>query len=195
MNAQRLDQRAARRARQEGIVLFVAIIVLMIMTLAGLALLRQMGTGTSIAGNVAFKENATSVADRGSEVARKWLIDNAPILANDNFAMGYHSSWTGSTDPSALPWDTQSLTLNDDAAQTGNTTQVIIQRLCETPNMSALDASQRCSDVGTSSSTRTGDPNDVALSTNTPAPLFRVTARVVGPRRTVSYTQVLLSSN
>ena len=37
------------------------------MTLAGLALLRQMGAGTSIAGNVAFKENATSVADRGTE--------------------------------------------------------------------------------------------------------------------------------
>ena len=49
--------------------LFVALIVLIIMTLAGLALLRQMGAGVSIAGNIAFKENATSVADRGTEVA------------------------------------------------------------------------------------------------------------------------------
>jgi len=53
-----------RRQGQHGVVLFVALIVLIIMTLAGLALLRQMGVGTSIAGNVAFKENATSVAER-----------------------------------------------------------------------------------------------------------------------------------
>ena len=51
------------RHHQQGVVLFVALIVLIIMTLAGLALLRQMGAGTSIAGNIAFKENATSVAD------------------------------------------------------------------------------------------------------------------------------------
>ena len=37
-------------ARQHGVVLFVALIVLIIMTLAGLALLRQMGVGTSIVG-------------------------------------------------------------------------------------------------------------------------------------------------
>ena len=54
--------------------LFVALIVLIIMTLAGLALLRQMGVGTSIAGNIAFKENATSVADRGTEFANRWLF-------------------------------------------------------------------------------------------------------------------------
>ena len=65
--------RTAQRL-QRGVVLFVALIVLIIMTLAGLALLRQMGVGTSIAGNVAFKENATSVADRGTEVARAWLF-------------------------------------------------------------------------------------------------------------------------
>ena len=46
--------RTAQRL-QRGVVLFVALIVLIIMTLAGLALLRQMGVGTSIAGNVAFK--------------------------------------------------------------------------------------------------------------------------------------------
>ena len=79
--------RASRR-RQHGVVLFVALIVLIIMTLAGLALLRQMGVGTSIAGNVAFKENATSVADRGTEAARAWLIANLGIIANDSTADG-----------------------------------------------------------------------------------------------------------
>ena len=36
----------ASRGRQRGVVLFVALIVLIIRTLAGLALLRQMGVGT-----------------------------------------------------------------------------------------------------------------------------------------------------
>jgi hypothetical protein len=76
--------------RERGVVLFVAMIVLIVMTLAGLALLRQMGVGTSIAGNVAFKENATSVADRGTEAARAWLIANSAISASDSVANGYH---------------------------------------------------------------------------------------------------------
>jgi Tfp pilus assembly protein PilX len=85
-------------------VLFVALIVLIVMTLAGLALLRQMGIGTSIAGNVAFKENATSVADRGTEAARAWLIANSAITANDSPVDGYYSSWAAGVDPTAFTW-------------------------------------------------------------------------------------------
>ena len=133
--------------RQQGVVLFVALIVLIIMTLAGLALLRQMGAGTSIAGNIAFKENATSVADRGTEFANAWLVANYAITAADSVANGYLSSWGGSVDPTTFDWAGQSKTLVDDQAQTGNTTRFIIQRLCETPGLSALDPAQKCSDA------------------------------------------------
>src|ERR1700712_1198303 len=88
-------RRVTPARRERGVVLFVALIVLIVMTLAGLALLRQMGAGTSIAGNVAFKESATSVADRGTEFARKWITDNYSSNATDAFAAGYYSSWTG----------------------------------------------------------------------------------------------------
>ena len=108
MSASSVHGMAASR-RQGGVVLFVALIVLIVMTLAGLALLRQMGVGTSIAGNVAFKENATSVADRGTEVARQWIRDNSAITALDSFSPnGYHSSWTGDVDPTTFDWDTTS---------------------------------------------------------------------------------------
>ena len=128
----RCPRRPGVTRRERGVVLFVALIVLIVMTLAGLALLRQMGVGTSIAGNVAFKENATSVADRGTEAARAWLIANSAISASDSVANGYLSSWGAGVDPTALDWDNQSLTLVDDQAQTGNTTRIIIQRLCAT---------------------------------------------------------------
>jgi Tfp pilus assembly protein PilX len=179
--------------RQRGVVLFVALIVLIIMTLAGLALLRQMGAGTSVAGNIAFKENATSVADRGTEAARAWLIANSAFTANDNFALGYHSSWGASVDPTTFAWDTESRTLIDDVAQTGNTTRLIIQRLCATPNMSATDPAQRCSDVLVSGGgSRGGGSYPSVLPSEQSAPFYRITSRVDGPRSTVSYTQVLL---
>jgi type IV pilus assembly protein PilX len=180
--------------RERGVVLFVALIVLIVMTLAGLALLRQMGVGTSIAGNVAFKENATSVADRGTEAARAWLIANSAISASDSVANGYLSSWGAGVDPTALDWDNQSLTLVDDQAQTGNTTRIIIQRLCATAGMSAIDPAQRCSDfpIPGAAANKGGAGYPSVLPGTAPSPFFRVTTRVDGPRNTVSYTQVLM---
>ena len=111
--------------------LFVALIVLIVMTLAGLALLRQMGAGTSIAGNVAFKENATSVADRGTEFARAWLIANSAITATDSSLDGYFSSWGQRRSDHLRLGRRSAKLLIDDEAQTGNTTRFIIHRLCE----------------------------------------------------------------
>ncbi len=182
-----------RSRQQQGVVLFVALIVLIIMTLAGLALLRQMGAGTSIAGNIAFKENATSVADRGTEFARQWVIANSAITASDSVANGYLSSWGASVDPTAFLWATQSFALADDQAQTGNTARIIIQRLCETPNLSAIDPAQKCSDfpVVNGGQSHGGGGYPSILPGASPSPFYRVTTRVDGPRNTVSYTQVL----
>ena len=83
-----MPSRQGRRG-QRGVVLFVALIVLIVMTLAGLALLRQMGAGTSIAGNLAFKENATFVADRGAEVALQYIQAVATDLTVNTPASGY----------------------------------------------------------------------------------------------------------
>lgn len=179
---------------QQGVVLFVALIVLIIMTLAGLALLRQMGVGTSIAGNVAFKENATSVADRGTEFANDWLVKNYAITANDSIANGYLSSWGTIVDPTAFDWSGQSRTLVDDQAQTGNTTRFIIHRLCEFAGMSALDPGQRCSDspVLNAGESRAGAGYPGVLPGALTKPFFRITTRVDGPRNTISYTQVLV---
>jgi len=189
--------------RERGVVLFVALIVLIIMTLAGLALLRQMTTGVSIAGNIAFKENATSVADRGAEVAMQYLGLATTNRALDSIPNGYLSSWTGAltdptdpTNPALFNW-AQSLTLvSPDQAQTGNTARIIIHRLCLLPNQGIGAAGQSCSDapvLNSGASTGGGGygPGGV-LPPVTPTPFYRVTTRVEGPRNTVSYTQVLL---
>jgi type IV pilus assembly protein PilX len=191
-------RRLARRER--GVVLFVALIVLIVMTLAGLGLMRQMGTGTSIAGNIAFKENATSVSDRGVELARQWITTPARDTIDDSLVDGFHSDWTawaGSTDPTTFTWtDAESRELLDDQAQTGNTTRVIIQRLCAVAGLSANAAGQKCSD-GIDPSAGGGSRGGGGYGSGPPptpiaGPFFRVTTRVVGPRNTVTYTQVLM---
>ena len=185
--------------RQRGVVLFVALIVLIIMTLAGLALLRQMGAGTSIAGNVAFKESATSVADRGTEFARQWIGLNLPTEAFDSFTAGYYSSWTGpwgtTVDPTQFTWtNANSFQLTDDDAQTGNTARIIIQRLCEFPNLPSNDATQNCSSAAAPNQGQSqgGASYGTPSSPLQAAPYYRVTSRVTGVRGTVSYTQVIL---
>lgn len=189
----RIEPRIVSSRRQRGIVLFVAIIVLIAMTLAGLAMMRQMGVGMSIAGNVAFKENATSAADRGTEFARRWLIDNQAFLNNDQIAAGYHSSWAASPDPTTYNWTTGAGAFELATVELGNTVRVYMERLCATPALSATAPTQVCSDrpVGTGAS-RGGGSYPSVIPPTPPQPYFRVTTRVDGPRNTRSYTQVLL---
>ncbi len=187
-----------RASRERGVVLFVAVIVLVIMTLAGLALLRQMGIGTSIAGNIAFKENATSVADRGVEEARLWM--RTANLSADSPTDGYHSSWVWplpsgtSTDPTTFDWsDAQSREILADQSQTGNRMRIFIQRLCATAGAPSNAPNQVCSDspVINGGASHGGGGYPSILPGAAPTPYFRITTRVEGPRNTVSYVQVL----
>ena len=66
--------------RQRGVILIIALVMLITITFAGLALFRQIGLGAVIVGNLAFKQGATSAADRGIEAARAWLT--SPTLAS-----------------------------------------------------------------------------------------------------------------
>ena len=190
------------RREQRGVVLFVALIVLIVMTLAGLALLRQMGVGSSIAGNLAFKENATFVADRGAEVAMQYLSPTFPALPNDLSAdsapNGYASSWVDGENPAALPWGAGTALADtpiiQDIARTNNTADRFTQRLCSLANRSSLDPAQICSDKLVDNPFRShGNSGSAApIPSTTPSPFYRVTTRVRGPRGTMTYTQVLV---
>ena len=190
--------------KQRGVVLFVALIVLIVMTLAGLALLRQLGVGSSIAGNVAFKEGATYVADRGTEIALQYINPAFPALPPnldaESPANGYTSSWADGADPTLLPWGAgRTLPVADagsmlDILETNNAAEMFVQRLCVNLGVNPLDPAQTCSDVMVDNPLRShGNPGSLgALPSTTSTPFYRVTTRVVGPRNTVSYTQVLL---
>ena len=70
--------------RQRGVVLFIALLVMVALSLAGIALIRSADTATIVAGNLAFKQAAASAVDRSIEQAVAALFDPAadPTLSN-----------------------------------------------------------------------------------------------------------------
>lgn len=86
-------QTSTPRHRQSGLALMVALIALAAMTLAGVALVRSIDTNALIAGNLAFRQNATTSGDAGVEAARTWLLSktSANLQGNDP-ANGYYAS-------------------------------------------------------------------------------------------------------
>ncbi|WP_371323640.1 hypothetical protein VX159_14760 [Dechloromonas sp. ZY10] len=83
----RIDNR-----NQRGVALMVAMIALVVMALAGVALLRAVDTNALVAGNLAFRQSAVNAGDSGVESARTWLGANSAGLEQDLAASGYYAS-------------------------------------------------------------------------------------------------------
>lgn len=151
-------QRNAPSTRQQGVVLFIALILLVALTLSGLALFRQVGTGVLVARNLTFSNAALISSDRGVEVARNWLVMSGADLQQSSLANGYYPGWCntlldGSGNPDAdgngvvddckaspPPSEFNPLTYNwaNSALATandgnGNSIRYVIHRLCRIP--------------------------------------------------------------
>jgi len=190
-------RRSPGPALQHGVVLMVALIVLIAMTLAGLALWRAVDAGNVIAGNLAFKQSATMSADRGLQAALVWLDNNRNALNDNNPSRGYFAN-TLITEPdwySNAIWS-NAVDLGTDAA--GNRVQYLIHRLCRTtgayngedgtgqPNSCSTSLSKApVTNATLGSSLQIG----AAVYQSSPSVYYRITARVLGPRNTVSIVQ------
>lgn len=191
---------------QRGVVLIVTLIVLVVMTLGAIALMRSVDTSNLIAGNLAFRQSAVLSGDAGLEAAINWLevnavtVTNAAALANNALADGYFASWGAQRGPTGIQtwqdyWDASFplagiRTLATDAS--GNTVSLAIQRMC--PNPGPLPDGPAQSGCAYTKSTACGGG-----SRSSPIQFFcylthyRITARVVGPRNTVSFVQVVVA--
>lgn len=178
---------------QQGVVLFIALIVLVAMSLAGVALWRSIGTGVLIAGNIAMQRGAVTSSDAGIENARAWLMTQTPAVLNTTQARGYVSNWDERFDATTFDWNNLGSTPSGpDAA--GFTTQYVVHRLCSLPNAGHNAPNQQCLTVsvaGGSSGRVTGSYGIMPLSGTTYI-YYRITARALGPRNTVSYTQSIM---
>jgi Tfp pilus assembly protein PilX len=184
-----------------GAVLFISLIVLVAMTLAGIAIMRSVSTSNLIAGNLAFKQMTIQASDNGVEQAYQWLLANRAVLINTNAALGYYSSRPGTepnwTDPNV--W-ANAVTLPADAA--GNTVAFIVHRMCTQPD-TAYNASNAgvANDCALSISPGTPPPPGEGDSFQTGAPVFlqdpmvyyRITVRTTGQRNTISIVQAMVA--
>lgn len=190
-------------ARQRGVVLVIALIVLVGLTLAGLALMRSVDMTNIIAGNMAFQQAATQAADTGTEAAVTWLEANntgtflhsdqtgySATVQNPSGTQTWDNFWvTVLAQRSPLPLIT---TMTADASM-GNTVAYSIQRLCASAG-DPTAPSTRCT-LSQSAAASTGSSMGagvVAFQYNGQV-LYRITTRVSGPRNAVSYIQTIIA--
>lgn len=201
--------------RQKGVVLFIALIVLVAMTIAGIALVRSVDTGNMVAGNLAFKQGATLAGDGGTEAAINWLtpLNGTPTLYTNNIENGYYATSQGALDPTnthssattpAVDWNDNNcsglsfsvcvkpapaITIGD------NSVSYIINRLCEIeedPN--SVDNTCVTYQSSDSTSPKRGELKygDDKRFEPLPGPYYRIVSRVQGPRNTVSFVETMI---
>lgn len=196
--------------RQSGVVLLVALIILVAMTLAGVALIRSVDTANVIAGNMAFQQSATSAGERSTEQALTRQIiaaaeqtpANGYLPARSDPNRGNNESWEGfwtrllsenATLRACVASPTGggcATTPAPDAA--GNSVQYIIQRLCANdgaPHTETNPCTQAPPAATSGESFSAGGPKPSAPK----QVYYRITTRIVGPRNTVSYVQTVVA--
>jgi type IV pilus assembly protein PilX len=187
---------------QRGTMLVIALIVLVAMTLAGIATMRSVDTATVMAGNIAFRQSALNAADQGIQAGFAQLVgQSSDTLNNDGMGAGvpgYFSSAPAKEpdwmNEAAWAGATQLNGGTPDAA--GNVVWYIIQRLCTIANAAPSAAGNQCGSTVSTSSTlsRVGEDNfriTTAGMSTTNQPQYRITARAVGPRRSIAIVQML----
>lgn len=173
---------------QRGVVLFIALIVLVAMSLAGIAIMRSVDTGNLIAGNVAFKQGTLTSADYGVDEAYRYLENNkvGDHLWINQEQEGYRASVDDPDWSDNSTW-ADAHTVGTDAA--GNTIQYLIHRMCP-GGYQGNHSGGGCAttkitggQAGNSKGQTLLDPPKAIVV------YYRVTVRVDGPRETMSVVQ------
>ena len=202
---------------QRGVSLFIALVALVLMTIAGFALMRSVDTGNVIAGNMAFREVTVHAADLGIEDAADYLnvtISPAPDgnLPNGcvagtsaaNLGTCLYSARTLPENDFGLPFVDWTSTATIPETTVGAVTyQYVVDRLCNPDTTVTVDlgkaprygpSKELCVtavlDEGKSFTA------NKAYSGGMPSRItpihYRLTVRVRGPRNTVSFVQTLM---
>jgi type IV pilus assembly protein PilX len=169
--------------KQRGVVLFVALIVLVAMSLAGVSLMRAADTGTQIAGNLAQRQSTIPAADKAFERALKQVVDMtvAGTSRSNNPYNGY-SATEIEQEVAKRNW-AASWNLGVDAS-TGNEVRIMIDRLC--------DALQNCQSTKGDAVKAEGQSKTCgseACKVRPPFVHFRAVSQVTDPKGMTTYIE------
>jgi len=200
MNRFRRHSRPA--SRQRGVMLIIALIVLVAMTMAGIAMMRSVDTATIVAGNIAYKQSTVSAADQGLQTGYWWLSSNASgsTLHTNNPGAGYLSS-VPTTEPDWMnngSWANAFALNADNPDAYGNRIHYLVHRMCPVPNCApdatCLGNANTCGTTPDSTliSGEGIDKSKPAFWTKPPQIHYRITARAIGPRNSVTVVQTMV---
>jgi Tfp pilus assembly protein PilX len=189
----------ASMRHQSGFVLFMTLVMLVILTISGLAMMQVMNSGVSAAGNIAFRQAAVRVADVAVEDARNWMLGIAADNLTSSAASGvayYYSKEDKTFNPLTYDWDTKSKHLA--TKYSGYDLYYVIHRMAMNDGAcSAVGTGCVFPPVASSSSTGEGSSHSgniygTFIQGAAGLTYYRATVKVSGPRHNVSYVQVLM---
>lgn len=176
------------RRRQQGVVLLIALIALVVMGMSALAMYRSVDSTSSVAGNIGYRQQGVAVTDVGVEAALTWLQGaNAATLEAHQAANGYYATHTQmlvNGDIFTLNWENSAFALPD---ENGYQMWYVIHRLC---NEIGAPSPGNCPDSENTINQASIKPG-IPLGTGGIAPVYRITVRALGPRRAESLVQVM----
>lgn len=186
---------AAPAARQGGIVLFVALIVMVALSLAGVALVRSVDTTTAVVGNLAFRQAALLPANMAVEEANAALFESGAIGSPDADvpAQNYFAARLGNDDARGVPFQLQqkkNFALPKILYIDNNLFEVryVIERSCRVAGpASAANCDMMPPKQSPGGEVNAGPPPDLPR-----IPFYRLTVRVDGPQNTTAFLQAML---
>jgi len=193
-----------RRRRQGGTVLIIALIVLVAMTLAGIATMRSVDTATILAGNIGLRQATSNAADQGIQAGVNWVFANktGDILNKDDHSTAAISNGYFSNVAAAEPdWSDpanwkEAAKVNAGAADAaGNVVTYLIHRMCAAANV-APSSTTCASTLSAATLSLEGSDQTRPTDAHTTAPAihYRITARAVGPRNSLSIVQTMVKA-
>ena len=101
---QRVLARWYEPRRQQGVVLFIALIAMAVLSLAGVALIRSMNTTGTVTGNIALREASVTAVNLAVEQAVDWIYVNAINTETDvDVAHHYYGKLQAGELPNGIP--------------------------------------------------------------------------------------------
>lgn len=182
-NPRHTARRLAPARSQRGIVMFIALIAMVLLSLAGIALVRSVDTSTSVAGNIAFRQASIVAVNRAIEESVDAIYKTRSITDQtvDDPTQNYFASLQAGEKPDgtpavlagSYPLSGYAMPVYTDVA-TGVEVRHVIERVCNAPGAQNIG---RC-DLLPPKVSPAGTDNEYRRIPIPSIPNFRVTVRV-----------------
>jgi hypothetical protein len=196
-------------ARQRGVVLFVALIAMLLLSLAGIALVRSVETSLGVAGNLGFRHTSIAPVNQAIEQAIEDVFKTGAVnTSGDDMLHNYFSQLQPGESRVGLPallqgdYDTMKAAYAAKVTNpewldpvSGTELRWVVERMCNAPAVSDKEIIGHC-DILPPKVPSAGTDNKCVVEpclTLPPIPVFRITVRAdVLNTNAVSFAQAFV---